>query len=138
MPFNFDTMLGISANALPIREARTKLLASNLANADTPNYKARDMDFRAALLKLKGDDNSLPSPKTRLTHSNHIAGFNEHLGTNDYLRYRMPTQPSLDGNTVETHIEKAKFMENSIQHSVTLNFLDDRIKGLKSALTGNQ
>lgn len=136
MPFNFDSMLGMSANALPIREARAKLLASNLANADTPNFKAQDIDFRSALLKLKNDDQSLPSPKTRLTHSNHISGFNEPLGTQAYLRYRMPTQPSLDGNTVESDIEKAKFMENSIQQSMTLSFLDDKIKGLKGALSG--
>jgi flagellar basal-body rod protein FlgB len=136
MSINFDSMLGISASALPIREARAKLLASNLANADTPNFKARDIDFRSALLKLKGDDNALPSPSTRLTHSNHIAGFNEPLGTNAYLRYRVPTQPSLDGNTVETDIEKAKFMENGIQHSMTLSFLDEKIKGLKEVLKG--
>jgi flagellar basal-body rod protein FlgB len=136
MSFNFDSMLGISASTLPIREARAKLLASNLANADTPNFKAQDLDFRSALLKLKSDDQSLASPHTKLTHSNHIAGFNEPLGTQAYLRYRVPTQPSLDGNTVETDIEKAKFMENSIEQSMTLSFLDDKIKGLKSALTG--
>jgi flagellar basal-body rod protein FlgB len=137
MANQFDSLFGVSASALPIREARQKLLAGNLANADTPNYKAKDLDFKAALLKLKGDDDSLPSPSTNLTHRNHIAGFNDAMDTNAYLRFRMPTQPSLDGNTVETHIEKAKFMENNMQQSMTLQFLDSKIKGMREAIRGS-
>jgi len=134
MALKFDSIFGVSANALPIREARAKLLASNLANADTPNYKAKDIDFKAALLKLKPDQDSLPTPNTKLTHANHISGFNEPMDTSAYLRFRMPTQPSLDGNTVETHIEKAKFMENGIQQSMTLSFIDGDIKELRDAI----
>jgi flagellar basal-body rod protein FlgB len=135
MASRFDSVLGIHANALPIRELRAKTLASNLANADTPNFKAQDIDFKSALLKIRGDKDDLPSPSMKLTNSGHIAGFDSGISTSDYLRFRNPTQPSLDGNTVETHIEKAKFMENGIQHSVTLQFLDDKIKGIKDALT---
>jgi flagellar basal-body rod protein FlgB len=134
MTSKFDSLFGIHASALPIREARAKVLASNLANADTPNYKAQDMDFKAALLKQRGSQNDLPVPSMKLTNSNHISGFGGGVSTADYLRYRNPTQPSLDGNTVETHIEKAKFMENGIQQSVTLQFLDDEIKGIRDAI----
>jgi flagellar basal-body rod protein FlgB len=134
MVAKFDSLFGIHADALPIREARAKILASNLANADTPNYKAQDLDFRAALLKQRGNPDDLPTPGLKLTNSNHIAGFGGGISTADYLKYRNPTQPSLDGNTVETHIEKAKFMENGIQESVTLQFLDDEIKGLRDAI----
>lgn len=135
MSSRFDSVLGIHADALKLREARGRILASNLANADTPNYKAQDLDFRAAMLKQRGDEMSLRSPSMKLTNSKHIAGFEgNNLSAAEYLRYRVPTQPSLDGNTVETHIEKAKFMENGMQHSMTLQFLDDRIKGIKDAL----
>ncbi|MBD3767292.1 MAG: flagellar basal body rod protein FlgB [Gammaproteobacteria bacterium] len=135
MSSSFDSVFGIHADALKLREARGRILASNLANADTPNYKAQDLDFRAAMLKQRGDEMSLRSPSMKLTNSRHIAGFDgDSVSTADYLRFRNPTQPSLDGNTVETHIEKAKFMENAMQHSMTLRFLDDRIKGIKDAL----
>jgi flagellar basal-body rod protein FlgB len=136
MASRFDSVLGIHANALPIREMRAKTLAANLANADTPNYKAKDIDFRSALLKLKGDKDDLPTPAMKLTNAGHIAGFSDAITTSQYLKYRNPTQPSLDGNTVETHIEKAKFMENSIEQSMTLQFLDDKIKGIRDALKG--
>jgi flagellar basal-body rod protein FlgB len=76
----------------------------------------------------------LPTPNTKLTHANHIAGFNEPMDTSAYLRFRMPTQPSLDGNTVETHIEKAKFMENGLQQSMTLSFIDGDIKELRDVI----
>lgn len=135
MSSRFDSVLGIHADALSLRETRGRILASNLANADTPNYKAQDLDFRAALLKQRSDEMSLRAPGMNLTHTGHIAGFaGETISTADYLRFRNPTQPSLDGNTVETHIEKAKFMENGMQHSMTLQFLDDKIKGIKEAL----
>jgi flagellar basal-body rod protein FlgB len=69
-----------------------------------------------------------------LTNNRHLAGFSDTMNTASYLKYRNPTQPSLDGNTVETHIEKAKFMENGIQQSVTLQFLDEEMKGIRDAL----
>lgn len=137
MKSQFDSLFGIHATALPIREARGRILAANLANADTPNYKAKDIDFRAAMLKQRGEEGDLPNPSMKLTNKNHIAGFDGTMSTSDYLRYRNPTQPSLDGNTVETHIEKAKFMENGIQQTMTIEFLNDEIKSISSALKGN-
>jgi flagellar basal-body rod protein FlgB len=134
MATKFDPLFGIHATALPIRELRAKTLASNLANADTPNFKAQDIDFKSALLKLRSNPDELATPDMALTNKNHIAGFGSLINTADYLKYRNPTQPSLDGNTVETHIEKAKFMENGIQQSVTLQFLDDEIKGLRDVI----
>jgi flagellar basal-body rod protein FlgB len=134
MASQFDSLFGIHASALPIREARAKILASNLANADTPNYKAQDIDFKAALLKQRGNADDLRSPNMELTNNRHLAGFSDTMNTASYLKYRNPTQPSLDGNTVETHIEKAKFMENGIQQSVTLQFLDEKMKGIRDAL----
>jgi flagellar basal-body rod protein FlgB len=137
MASRFDSILGIHATALPIRELRAKTLASNLANADTPNFKAQDIDFKSALLKLRSNPDELPTPDMALTNKNHISGFGSLINTADYLKYRNPTQPSLDGNTVETHIEKAKFMENGIQQSVTLQFLDEKIKSLKEVIKGS-
>lgn len=136
MASRFDSVFGIHAEALHLREVRGRILAANLANADTPNYKAQDLDFAAALRQQRGDSSlSVRTPGMSLTNARHIAGEPAStLNTADYLRYRNPTQPSLDGNTVETHIEKAKFMENSIEYSMTLQFLDDRIKSIKDAL----
>lgn len=131
----FDSVFGIHGDALQLREARGRVLASNLANADTPNYKAQDFDFKAALRKHKDSTElGIKSSNMSMTNQRHIAGDMNTTSASEYLRYRVPTQPSLDGNTVETHIEKAKFMENAIGYSMSLQFLDDRIKSLKEAL----
>jgi flagellar basal-body rod protein FlgB len=111
------------------------VLANNLANADTPNYKARDIDFRKAINEVSLQADSRFKPDMQRTNSRHLEGFAE-LTTNDYLKYRSPTQPSLDGNTVEAHIEKAKFAENAMQYQATLEFIDSRIKGISNALKG--
>jgi len=131
-----DSIFGIHEHALSVRKERNAILANNLANANTPNFKARDLDWRKemssaqeGLSRSKFDTNMI---KTNLKHIDGFADFN----TSSFLRYRVPTQPSLDGNTVETHIEKAKFMENSMQYQATLQMLNAKISGIRGALTG--
>jgi flagellar basal-body rod protein FlgB len=130
-----DSIFGIHERALMVRRDRSEVLANNLANADTPNYKARDIDFRKAINEAYVEQDRRFKPDMQRTHSKHLEGFAE-LSTSDYLRYRMPTQPSLDGNTVESHIEKAKFAENAMQYQATLEFVDSRIKSISGALRG--
>ena len=118
-----DDYLSLNATALTLRSQRAKLLANNLANADTPNFKARDMDFRASLQQARQDNDIKP----KQTHAAHIP-----LNTQSVHNalYRIPTQASLDGNTVETEVEKGKFTDNAIRYQVSLEFLNKRITGL--------
>ncbi|MEE9396379.1 MAG: flagellar basal body rod protein FlgB [Methylococcales bacterium] len=129
MAINFDTALGLHPQALTLRGKRTEVLAANLANADTPGYKARDVDFQSVLKKVQ------PRPVTlEGTHSLHIQPPRQMLGAS--LQYRIPNQPSLDGNTVETHIEQAKFTENAMQYQASLRFVNGRVSSLLTALKG--
>lgn len=128
------SIFGIHEQALQVRTQRGEVLANNLANADTPNFKARDIDFRKALGTAQ-EELSTSKPDMVKTHSRHIEGFAD-ATTENFLKYRLPTQPALDGNTVETHIEKAKFMENAMQQQATLEFLDGKIGAIRGAIRG--
>lgn len=130
-----NSIFGIHESALLIRRDRAELLANNLANADTPNYKAGDIDFRKAISDASYHQSSQSNSAMNRTNARHIEGFAE-PSTSEFLKYRMPTQPSLDGNTVEAHIEKAKFAENAMQYQATLEFIDSRIKSISGALKG--
>ena len=131
MAINFETAFGIHETALNLKAKRAEILASNLANADTPNYKARDIDFDKA---LKMASSNMQSGLKR-THSGHI---DSHIGTEiPGLSYRIPLQPDTgDGNSVEAQIEQTKFAENAMQYQASLTFLNGRIKGLLSAIKG--
>jgi len=128
MGISFDNALGIHPQALALREKRNEILAANLANAETPFYKARDLDFKSILNKEMGG-----SDLTR-THQGHIGGSHSVMG--GQLMYRNPQQASLDGNTVESHIEQGKFAENSVQYQASLTFLKGKFSGLRSAIDG--
>ena len=127
-----ESIFGIHEAALKVRTQRAQLLANNLANADTPNFKAQDIDFRKALSEASSQSDQTPM---KTTNPKHIQGEG-FSSTSRFLMYRQPTQPSLDGNTVETHIEKAQFMENAMQHQATLEFLNSKISGIRNALKG--
>ncbi len=135
MPITFDSALGIHQQALALRSQRAEVLASNIANADTPGYKARDIDFKSALenANAQSNDAKFGSSLTR-TNSKHIQ-INTAVNTADVL-YRVPLQPSLDGNTVDGQIEKSSFAENALHYQASLTFLDGRFKGMMAALKG--
>jgi len=118
--------------ALKLRALRNQVLAANIANADTPNFKARDIDFKAALSAAKGDGVSL-----RTTNDQHFRSLNT-ATTGAEVLYRVPMQSSLDGNTVETDVEQAAFAENALQYRATLQFLDGQIRSIKYALKGGE
>lgn len=112
-----DTLFGIHGAALELRSQRLGLLTSNIANAATPGYKARDIDFAAALeARLRG------------------AGRDEAVA--GATRYRMPVMPSLDGNTVEMATEQLAFSENAVGYSATLSFIQGRVSTITRALKG--
>lgn len=131
MALSFDKALGIHADALQVRSRRLELLASNLANADTPNYKARDIDFRAAL----GHAEQGLAVAVRRTHAGHMPAGGAGAGMLE-PQYRIPNQPSLDGNTVDTQLEQAAFSQNAVQYQASLDFLNTRFRGLRTALRG--
>jgi len=130
MAISFENALGIHPQALALRERRGEVLASNLANADTPNYKARDLDFHSVLKKEMPANSGL----LETTHSGHLQTSNELLGAQ--LLFRNPHQASLDGNSVEAHIEQGKYAENSVQYQASLTFLNGKFSGLMSAIRG--
>jgi flagellar basal-body rod protein FlgB len=135
MPFNLDAYLGVHPDALKLRSQRTEILARNLANADTPGYQARDLDFKAALAQATGSAEAPVALKT--THANQIATPIDAGGeTNANLKYRVPLAPALDGNTVDVQMEQANFAENSVRFQATLTFLNARFRGLMTAITG--
>jgi len=125
-----DRVFGNSDEALMLRARRSTLLASNLANADTPGYKAKDIDFRDA---LKTSQSSMM--QMQRTDSRHLSVGNPGLHGAE-VKYRNPEQPSLDGNTVDSQEEKARFMENAVRYQTTLSFLSSKVKGLKGAIKG--
>ncbi|MEL7187792.1 MAG: flagellar basal body rod protein FlgB [Pseudomonadota bacterium] len=116
--------------ALRLRAQRNELLASNIANADTPNYKARDIDFASALSTARGG-----SLDMQTTSDLHRKAWNTPGGGFETM-YRIPQQSSLDGNTVETDVEQAQFAENALQYRAALSFLDGSIRTMRYALKG--
>lgn len=128
MTINFDSALGIHPQVLALREKRGEMLAANMANADTPGYKARDLDFKSVLKQ----NMQLAQPMER-TQANHFAtqrSFEAHT------MYRNPTQASLDGNTVEANVEQAKYAENAVEYQASLQFIGSKFSGLMMALRG--
>ncbi|MCX7283958.1 MAG: flagellar basal body rod protein FlgB [Novosphingobium sp.] len=113
-----ETLFGIHGTALELRSQRMGLLTSNIANAATPGYKAKDIDFAAAL-------------KAR------TAGASMDKATDSATRYRVPVMPSLDGNTVEMATEQTAFAENAVGYSATLSFLKGRVETITRAIRGD-
>lgn len=134
MPVNLDTYLGVHAAALKVRSQRTEVLAANLANADTPNYQARDIDFKSALAAASGS--KAGGVHLATTSTGHIGAATVNGTPTPDLKYRVPLAPSLDGNTVDTQLEQAAFAENSVRYQATLTFLNAKFRGLLTAITG--
>lgn len=135
-----DQAFGIHAKALQLYERRAEVLANNLANADTPGYKARDIDFKAALAGAMGGDVRLARSSAGHLDAGGGAGSGSGSGAGAMdaprLLYRVPLQPSADGNTVDGQTEQAQFMENAVRQQASFTFLDGTIKTLKSAIRG--
>ncbi len=135
MAISFANALGVHESALLLRAERAQVIASNLANVDTPNYKARDFDFQAAIKRSMGEQSG-DQLALASTQPNHIAHWPSSGSVNELL-YRTPTQPSIDGNTVEEHVEQAQYTENAMAFQAAFTLLNSRFKGLTSALRGD-
>lgn len=132
MAITLDKAFGILPKTLELRLKRSEVLASNIANADTPGYKARDFNFQEA---LSGANKQYSTSLTR-TSDKHFAAESR---INDGLKFRTPMQPDTgDGNTVELMTERNEFLQNQLRYNTSLQLLTGRISGLKKALTGGR
>ena len=133
MAISFSNALGVHEKTLELRTQRAEILAGNLANVDTPNYKARDIDFRGALKTQMAMSGS--GTRMQATNSKHF-GSGQGVGCADLL-YRNPLQPSLDGNTVEEQSEMSRFAKNTLDFQASFQFLNGKFKGLSKAIKGD-
>lgn len=125
-----DPLFGIHAHALQIQQRRLLLLAGNIANADTPGFQARDLDFKTALEQATSGQSALDT-----TQAGHLKGGA--TAADPALMYRVPLQPSVDGNTVDVQIEQAAYMDSAMRYQASLSFLDGKLKSLLTAITGD-
>jgi flagellar basal-body rod protein FlgB len=126
-----DNVFGLSGQALDVWQRRSEVIASNIANADTPDYKARDVDFRQVLQQASGEPSqslalSTPTPG-QMTSTSESA---------DSLKYRAPLQPSMDGNTVDAQVEQSAFASNMVHYQASLSFINSTIQQLRLAING--
>jgi flagellar basal-body rod protein FlgB len=134
MSISFDKALGIHEKALGFRAQRAEVLANNISNADTPNYKARDLDF-SSVLAAENEKVQNGHFALNMTNSRHIEaeGMSMNEGT---LLYRTPSAPSMDQNTVDSQVEQANYTENAMGFQASFTLLNSKFKGLVAALRG--
>jgi len=123
-----DNALGVHAQALGLRSKRMEVLARNIANADTPHFKAKDIDFRSVLKQTRED-------ALQTTNNLHMPLPMEESPGGE--KYRIPFNASFDGNTVELNVEQAKFGQIAADYQATLNILENRVSGIRRALRGD-
>ena len=123
----FDAALSTHAKSLSARSQRVEVLAQNIANADTPNYKARDIDFKKVFKNTSED-------AMKTTHSKHMELAVD--DSTDGMMYRIPFNVAFDGNTVELNVEQAQYGKAAAEYQATVNFLQDNISGIRKALRG--
>ncbi|MGH1462947.1 MAG: flagellar basal body rod protein FlgB [Neptuniibacter sp.] len=130
MAISFESALGIHDEALMFRARRAEVLSNNIANADTPNFKARDIEFASALESV-----SKPQIKQVATSVGHKTELLEPDLAAEMM-FRLPNQASVDGNTVEVQQEMARYTENAMDYQASFQFLSKKFSGLKSAIKG--
>lgn len=131
MPNLISSFLGVHGDALPLREQRMKLIASNLSNVDTPGYKAQDLDFDAALRAAQGQDQGTT---LEVTDDGHIGVGGD--GLNPFQITREASQPSLDGNTVDPDAERAAYGRAALEYRASLSFVQSKVSTMLTAITG--
>lgn len=135
--------LDFNAKALVLRADRQRIIASNIANVDTPNYVARDINFGEALQNITQESGQLPSATLSssmsglsVTHRNHLELSAQSASAPGKLGYAVASQPSMDGNSVDLDRERAVFADNAIRYESTLRFINGNVKTMLSAIQG--
>ena len=134
---NLDQYVRVHAAALDVRARRTELIANNLANADTPGYQARDIDFRQAMARAAGEKTTGVFTSRPRRPGTSAAPPRPTPPPSPDLKYRTPLAPALDGNTVDAQLEQAAFAENAVRYQATLTFLNSKFRGLLTAILGS-
>lgn len=139
---NLTQTLDFQGKALVLRSERQRVIASNIANADTPGYAGRDINFKEAMNAAETSTTITPAPATGATpegttHSKHIAlqSSSDKAG-GPKLEYTIQTQPAMDGNSVDLDRERANFVDNSVRYEATLRFINGHSKTILSAIQG--
>ena len=139
MAINLDKLVGFHQSALAIRTDRMEVISGNLANANTPGYKAKDIDFNKAMesaMSAQDGQHKLGGGSLVRTHDKHIGGDVSSVASKFEMQYRIPTQPDTgDGNTVEVQAERNRFLDNGLRYQATLEFINGKVKGMKKALS---
>ncbi|MBM7073058.1 flagellar basal body rod protein FlgB [Shewanella sp. OPT22] len=131
MAIGFDKALGVHQHTLGVRAKRAEVLSSNIANADTPHYKAKDVDFEQAMRSAVSKQRGVSLGGTHQQHFSIQSVVQAETG------YRIPNQPDTgDGNTVDMQTEQASFMENALEYQMSLGFLESKFNGMKKAIRG--
>lgn len=133
MSNSIDQALKFQQTALNLRAQRSQLLASNIANADTPRFKARDIDFKSALGQAVSGRSSGALPLAA-SSAGHLQAPAEALPPGTL--YRSEQQSSIDGNTVNLDVERAQFAENAVQYEASITFINSTLKAMQTAITG--
>ena len=133
-----DEALRFQQTALSLRAARQELLASNIANADTPNYKARDINFAGALQNAMGGTTAdIPLAHTAPAHlAGNATGADAGSILGEPVMYRKPVQPSADGNTVDMDVERAQFADNALRYEASVRFVSDKLNSILRVIQG--
>ena len=134
---DLNAYLGIQPKALELQSRRMQVLADNLANVDTPNYKARDIDFQAALAAAAGSAGTAGAPMQLARTDARDLSASAAADGSAALKYRVPLAPSLDGNTVDAQLEQAAFADNTVRYQATLTFISTSLRNLMTAITGS-
>ena len=129
MAISLDSIFGVHEAGLVFRSKRAEVLAANMANADTPGYKARDFDFKSVLQQMQS-----PSEGLTITRASHIGGGQTPASVD--LAYRIPTSASLDGNTVDAQAEQARYAQNALDYQTSVRFINGKISSYLLALKG--
>ncbi|WP_340680543.1 flagellar basal body rod protein FlgB [Paraglaciecola sp.] len=132
MAISLDKLMGFHEKAMQVRTERMEIIAGNLANANTPGYKAKDLDFQKVMQRAQfSREHNLVR-----TNENHLKGSMQSSGD---VQFRIPNQPDTgDGNTVDVQLERNTFLDNNLRYQAGLEFLNGKIKGMKKALSGGQ
>ncbi|ABM00524.1 flagellar basal body rod protein FlgB [Shewanella amazonensis] len=132
MAISFDKALGVHQFTLGIRAERAEVLSSNIANADTPHYKARDVNFADALQAARSQQRGMQMAQTSEGH------FDLQALSRQHVQFRVPNQPDTgDGNTVDIQQEQSAFMQNALEYQMSLGFLEGKFNGMKKAIKGD-
>ncbi len=141
MGIHFQKALGVHPMAMQLRLTRAELLSANLANVNTPNFQAKDIDFAAEMQRAKRGNGVMAAPdrssaQMLSTQMSSAQMSSPQMMSSPQIKYRQPYQPSLDGNTVALNVEQAEFSKNALDYQTSLSFLNMKLTGLKQAIEG--